>query len=219
MRVGGATSQLELTSLTLWSIARCGRLQLGVPHWATSVDSCKKLIIDPTFGGSRFFTGRLLAIEDLSIPSAAVKIQSAAAVGSTPSAGLCVTRVLSLDCLISQGVERYVRPPVPPGGRKPRVHAARPASARAHRAPARGDGRSRQEAQEQGAVPRQGTDGLQRDIPHHATLKYLHLHAALGIEIFFKSRDCVSEAFICELRCVSLVGNGTYIGYERCFVK
>ena len=41
MNVGGVTSQLDLPSLTtivrswLWS------LQLGVPHWATSVDYCK----------------------------------------------------------------------------------------------------------------------------------------------------------------------------------
>ena len=31
------TSQLDLPSLTLLSVAGCGRLQLGVPHWATSV--------------------------------------------------------------------------------------------------------------------------------------------------------------------------------------
>ena len=41
MRVGGATSQLGLPSLTPLSVASCGRLQLGVPHWATSVDYCK----------------------------------------------------------------------------------------------------------------------------------------------------------------------------------
>ena len=71
MRVGGtaheggsATSELDLSSLTPLSVASCGRLQLGVPHWATSVDYCKWLIIDPTFCGSRFSTGRLLAIED-----------------------------------------------------------------------------------------------------------------------------------------------------------
>ena len=34
---GGATSQLDLTSLAPLSVASCGRLQLGVPHWATSV--------------------------------------------------------------------------------------------------------------------------------------------------------------------------------------
>ena len=38
MRVGGATSQLDLMFLTPLSIAGCGRLQLGVPHWDTSVD-------------------------------------------------------------------------------------------------------------------------------------------------------------------------------------
>ena len=64
MRVGCATSQWDLSSLTPLSVAGCGRLQLGVPHWATSVEYCKLLIIDPTFCGSRFSTGRLLAIED-----------------------------------------------------------------------------------------------------------------------------------------------------------
>ena len=33
----GATSQLDLPSLMPLSIAGCGWLQLGVPHWATSV--------------------------------------------------------------------------------------------------------------------------------------------------------------------------------------
>ena len=37
MRVGGATSQLYLQSLTPLSVAGCGPLQLGVPYWATSV--------------------------------------------------------------------------------------------------------------------------------------------------------------------------------------
>ena len=37
MRVGGATRQLDPPSLTPWSVAGCGRLQLGVPHWDTSV--------------------------------------------------------------------------------------------------------------------------------------------------------------------------------------
>ena len=37
MRVGGATSQLDLPSLTLLSVAGCGWLQLGVPHWAAAV--------------------------------------------------------------------------------------------------------------------------------------------------------------------------------------
>ena len=40
---GGATSQLDLPFLTPLSVAGCGRLQLGVPHWATSVDYCKLL--------------------------------------------------------------------------------------------------------------------------------------------------------------------------------
>ena len=41
MRVGGATCKLYLPSLTALSVVSCGRLQLGVPHWATSVDCCK----------------------------------------------------------------------------------------------------------------------------------------------------------------------------------
>ena len=38
---GGAPSQLDLPSLTPLSAAGCGRLQLGVQNWATSVDYCK----------------------------------------------------------------------------------------------------------------------------------------------------------------------------------
>ena len=38
---GGATSQLDVLSLTPLSLAGCGRLQLGIPHGATSVDYCK----------------------------------------------------------------------------------------------------------------------------------------------------------------------------------
>ena len=38
---GGATSQLDLQSLTPLSVAGCGRLQQGVPHWVTSLDYCK----------------------------------------------------------------------------------------------------------------------------------------------------------------------------------
>ena len=67
MRVGGATSQLDLPSLTPLSVAGCGRLQLGVPRGATAVDYCKQLIIDPTFCGSRFSTERLLAINSYRI--------------------------------------------------------------------------------------------------------------------------------------------------------
>ena len=37
----GATSQLDLPSLTPLSVAGCGRLQLGVHYLATSVDCCK----------------------------------------------------------------------------------------------------------------------------------------------------------------------------------
>ena len=51
------------TVSTPLSVAGCGQLQLGVPHWATSVDYSKQLIIDPTFS-DRFSTGRLLSIED-----------------------------------------------------------------------------------------------------------------------------------------------------------
>ena len=40
-RVGGATSQLDLPSLTPLSVAGCGWLQLGAPHWATSINYCK----------------------------------------------------------------------------------------------------------------------------------------------------------------------------------
>ena len=78
MTVGGATSQLDLPSLTPLYVVHLyllrqksasdaivrHSLQLGVPYLATSVDSCKLLIIDPTFYGSWFSTGRLLAIED-----------------------------------------------------------------------------------------------------------------------------------------------------------
>ena len=39
-RVGCATSQLDLSSLTPLSVAGCCRLQLGTPHWATSVNYC-----------------------------------------------------------------------------------------------------------------------------------------------------------------------------------
>ena len=38
---GGATSQLDLPSLSPLSVPGCGRLQLGVPHWTTPVDYCK----------------------------------------------------------------------------------------------------------------------------------------------------------------------------------
>ena len=37
IRVGGATSQMDLPSLKPFSVAGCGRLQLEVPDWATSV--------------------------------------------------------------------------------------------------------------------------------------------------------------------------------------
>ena len=59
---GGCDQSTGSTSLT--SAAGCGRRQLGVPHWAISVDYCNFFIIDPAFCDSRFSTGRLLAIED-----------------------------------------------------------------------------------------------------------------------------------------------------------
>ena len=40
IREEDATSQLDIPSLTPLYEADCGRLQLGVPHWATSVDYC-----------------------------------------------------------------------------------------------------------------------------------------------------------------------------------
>ena len=46
IRVGAATSQLDLPSLTPLSVAGCGRLPQGVPHWTTSVYYSKKMIID-----------------------------------------------------------------------------------------------------------------------------------------------------------------------------
>ena len=64
MRVVGATSQLDLPSLTPLSVVGCGQLQLEVPHWAATVDCYTYLITYPTFCGSRFSTGRLLTIED-----------------------------------------------------------------------------------------------------------------------------------------------------------
>ena len=64
MGVGSATSQLDLPSLMPLSVAGCGRLQLGIPNWATSADYSKLLIIYPTFCGSIFFIGRHLAAED-----------------------------------------------------------------------------------------------------------------------------------------------------------
>ena len=65
MRIGSATSQLDLPSLTPLSTAGCGQLQQGfLPHWDTLVDYWKWLINDPTFCGNRFSTGILLAVED-----------------------------------------------------------------------------------------------------------------------------------------------------------
>ena len=41
MTVDIVTSELDLPSLTPLSVGACGRLQLGVTRWATSVDYCK----------------------------------------------------------------------------------------------------------------------------------------------------------------------------------
>ena len=38
---GGVTSQLDLSSLTPFSVTGYGWLQLGVPHWAAWVHYCK----------------------------------------------------------------------------------------------------------------------------------------------------------------------------------
>ena len=59
IKVGGVASQLDLPSLTHLSVTGCGRLQLGVPHFTTSVDYCKWLTIDPTFFGRIFSTEKL----------------------------------------------------------------------------------------------------------------------------------------------------------------
>ena len=60
-----ATSQLDLPQLGGWP--QLGWLQLEAPHWATSVNYYKQLIIELTFCGSRFSSGRLLAIEDFTL--------------------------------------------------------------------------------------------------------------------------------------------------------
>ena len=56
-RVGGAISQLDLPSLTPLSVAVVVDCNQGHISWATSVNYCKQLIIEPTFCGSRFSTG------------------------------------------------------------------------------------------------------------------------------------------------------------------
>ena len=55
----GSTVSDAIIPSWLWSTAT-----IGVPRWATSVDYCMQLIIDPTFCISIFSTVRLLAIED-----------------------------------------------------------------------------------------------------------------------------------------------------------
>ena len=64
MRVRVMASQLYLSVAPL-SVAGCGRLQLGVAQWATSVALLQKLIIKPKNGGSRFSSVGLQALEDL----------------------------------------------------------------------------------------------------------------------------------------------------------
>ena len=58
-RVEGATSQLDLPSLTPLSVAGSGWLQLGAPHWATSVITASSwklnphsVVVDSPLGGS-----------------------------------------------------------------------------------------------------------------------------------------------------------------------
>ena len=51
--VGVTEYQLELESLTILSVAGCGRLQLGAAHWPTSAALLQVyLIIDSSFSGS-----------------------------------------------------------------------------------------------------------------------------------------------------------------------
>ena len=60
MRVGGATSQLDLSSLTPLPVAVCVRLQLGVPYFGyfsillQVVDnwSARSVVVDSPLGGS-----------------------------------------------------------------------------------------------------------------------------------------------------------------------
>ena len=47
-------SLLDLPSVTPLSVAGCDRLQLGAPHWATSVGLLQVVDNYPTFCGSRF---------------------------------------------------------------------------------------------------------------------------------------------------------------------
>ena len=61
MRMGLTASQLDVPSLTPLSVAGCGRLQLGVTHWATSVALLKVVIFDPINSGGRFSSEGFLA--------------------------------------------------------------------------------------------------------------------------------------------------------------
>ena len=70
MGVWVTASQLDLPSLTPLYVAGCGRVQLGVAQWPTLValrQVVDNYIIDPTNSGSRFYSGGLLAIEDLTL--------------------------------------------------------------------------------------------------------------------------------------------------------
>ena len=101
-RVGGPMSQLDLPSLTPLSVADCGCLQLGAPHWATSVNYCMQLIIEPTFCGSRFSTGRLLAIEDFTF----MGVGQAAWVTMGVGQAAWVTRGVGQASWVTRGVEQ-----------------------------------------------------------------------------------------------------------------
>ena len=59
---GVVDSRLDLSSLTLLSVPGCGRLQLAVAHWTTSVAVLQVVdnIIDPTNGGCRYSSGGCL---------------------------------------------------------------------------------------------------------------------------------------------------------------
>ena len=61
--VGVTSSQLDLPSLTPL-FAACGRLQLWVSHFTTSVTLLQVAVIDPTNNGRRFSSWEHLAIED-----------------------------------------------------------------------------------------------------------------------------------------------------------
>ena len=73
-RAGGNSQILVLPSLTPLSIAICGRLQLGAPHWATLVALLSE--VDKLTPHSVVVDGRHLAIEDFTfLHSFIVKLQ------------------------------------------------------------------------------------------------------------------------------------------------